>query len=59
MNNVQTDEATITDACYECLMLENCPVLMSHKDATLKQMNLALRPFNFLLSWQMLSTEMM
>ena len=46
MNNVQSDEATIADACYEWLKLENCPALMPHKDALLKCVNLALRPFH-------------
>ena len=48
VNNVQSDEATIADACYEWLKLKNCPALKPHTDVISKRMYLALKPFHFL-----------
>ncbi|GBN26176.1 hypothetical protein AVEN_1771-1, partial [Araneus ventricosus] len=48
LNNRQSDETTIADACHEWLNLANCPELKPHKDVILKRMDSTLEPFHFL-----------
>lgn len=48
LNILQSDDATIADACSEWLKLLHCPELIQHKDLVKKRMDLALEPFHFL-----------